>query len=81
MQARQAEINERVAVALEKLNGRMEHMEQWREDRDRDRERQEERTVERIEKAPDNRRADAALLLSACMTALYLISLIQQHWH
>ena len=76
----QSHINQEVAVALERLNGRMENLETWREERDRERERAEERKDSRIEKVPDMRRADLAILISAVTALIYLVTLLSQHW-
>lgn len=53
MQGNQAEINQQVAIALERLNGRMETFEAWRVERDEERKRQEDRRDTAIEKQPD----------------------------
>ena len=65
MQGNQAKINQEVAIALERLNGRMETFEAWRNERDEERRRIEERRDDRDDKRPDDKRANLALLISA----------------
>lgn len=80
MQANQAKINQEIAVALEKLNGRMENMEQWREDRDRERERATEHRDYRDDKRRELTRADIAIIFSALSAAVYVLTFLAQHW-
>ncbi len=72
---------ENTAIIQERILGRLDALEKWREERDHERERAEDRRFARIDKAPDTRRADAAIVISAAMGVIYLISLLAQHWH
>ena len=81
MQASQTKINQEVAVALERLSGRMDAAEQRLKELEDYRREEDKRREERIDKAPDNKRADLAILISACTALIYLISLLAAHWH
>lgn len=80
MQTSQTKINQEVAIALERLNGRMESFEGWRKEVDDERRRQDEMRDNRIEKVPDTRRADLAILISAVSALIYLATLLSAHW-
>jgi len=88
MQARQetqildriVEHQQQTALTLERVLGRLDAVERWQQNEDRAKERAEERKDDRIEKAPDSRRADMALLVSGAMFAFYLITFLAQHW-
>lgn len=51
-QQTQAKINQEVAVALERLNGRMESWETWRKEVDEERREDNRRLTDRVEQAP-----------------------------
>ena len=75
-----AERLESAAIIQERVMARLDTLERWRDERDRERERQEERKDDRIEKAPDNKRADYALAVSVSMALIYLLQLLALHW-
>ena len=68
------------ALALERILGRLNGVERWQEDADERRERQEERRDSRDDKAPDQLRANVAILLSALSAGVYVITLLAAHW-
>lgn len=80
MQANQAKINQDVAIALERLNGRMESFELWRKGVDDERQRDNERRNNRDDKKPDAQRANLALLVSALSALIYFATFLSQHW-
>jgi hypothetical protein len=57
MQASQSKINQDVAIALERITGRLENIEHWRDERDDERRRLEDRKEDKIEKQPDSLRS------------------------
>ena len=71
---------ESTAIIQERILARLDGLEKWRDDRDRERERLEERRDERIDKAPDQQRANLAIIISAIMAAFYLLTYVSQHW-
>src|SRR5215472_14722193 len=78
---RQADINEKVAVALERLNGRMEALENWRKDEDERRDRYETRRDSREDRRPELSIAHGSLAVSGLVALIYVIQLIAAHWH
>lgn len=82
MQASQTKINQEVAVALERLNGRMEGAEQRIVALEDYRREEDKRRDDRIEKVPDNKRADIMLFVAIFSPLLYiLVQIVSQHWH
>lgn len=69
------------AVVLERITARLESLEHWRDTEERRQDRAEERREERTDKAPDQQRANLALLVSSCSVLIYLLTFISQHWH
>lgn len=86
MQARQTQLDriserlEQTAVIQERTLARLDSLEHWRDEQDRRMERQEERRDDRIEKVPDSRRADWALIIAGATMLLYLLTFMSQHW-
>lgn len=75
-----AERLENMTLIQERMLGRLEVLEKWKDSEERARERAEDRREERTEKAPDQQRANAALVLSAIMALIYVLQIVSQHW-
>ena len=75
-----AKAQQDTALALERIVGRLNGMERWQEDADARRERQEERRDNRDDKAPDQFRANVAIMISAISAAVYVVTLLAAHW-
>lgn len=62
-----------VAGIVREMRADVKDLMQWRSELER-------RKEDRIEKAPDTRRADLALVLSCVSALIYLATLIAAHW-
>jgi hypothetical protein len=75
-----AERLENMTLIQERMLGRLEVLEKWKDSEERAKERAEDRRDDRSEKAPDQQRATYALALSAVTVAIYILTLLSQHW-
>ena len=71
---------QKTAIILERVAGRLEALERWQEQGERLRERDDDRRDEAVEKQPDQQRANLALLFSALTGMIYLLTFLSQHW-
>jgi hypothetical protein len=82
MRTSQAQINQDVAVALERVIGRLESLEKWRDERDDERRDDEKRRDAADDKRPELQRSDVLIIIAICTPVLYIIvQFIAQHWH
>ena len=82
MQASQAKINQDVAVALERVIGRLENMEQWRREVDEERRDFDRRRDSRDDQRIGIDRPTLAILIAAISPIIYpIILLVASHWH
>lgn len=71
---------ENMTLIQERMLGRLEVLEKWKDSEERRLERAEDRREDRTEKAPDQQRATTAIILSAITAAIYLLTFLSQHW-
>ena len=79
MQASQTRINQEVAVALERLSGRMDAAEERLKGLEESRREDDKRRESQQDNAPGLKRADIAILVSAGTMVIYLLTFIAQH--